>query len=280
VQQQTTAPNGSSAGERAATAAIRRPRPAGPEFVSAGVWKAPAGRHAGPHSYAVWKLTYYREGRIDAFVDGVRHPVGPGSVLAIAPRGLHAERAHTGYANTYLLINAPASWPWPALVEDDDEGTLGRCFAAVVRESASAGRHSAAMIGALLTQIDVVLRRAGRATSAAGDPVTVAEQIMATEHTGPLRIADLALRVGVAVSTLRAHFAAELGTSPQARLLQIRLQHATDLLGTSDLTVEAIAARCGFHSASHLSRRLRADTGRSPGQFRGSRPARSVPWAE
>lgn len=271
-QMDTPAPSAPRIGaaERAARAVIHRPRPAGPEFVAAGTWTAVQGQHAGPHRYAVWKLTHYREGRIDAFVDGTRHPVHPGSVLTVPPEGMHAEQAHTGYANSYLLVNAPASWPWPRRIDDDDDGTLGRAFAMVVREAGSAGPHSEAMIGALLTQIDISLRRAGDATSTARTTVTAAEQLMAAEHTGPLRIADLAARVGVSVSTLRSYFVGELGVSPQARLRQLRLEHAMVLLGASDLTVETIAARCGYHSASHLSRQLKQVLGRSPGQLRGS----------
>lgn len=257
------------AAERAATAALRRPRPAGPEYVAVGAWAAPAGRHAGPHRYAVWKLTYYREGHIDAFVDDVRHRVGPGSVLVVPPLVLHAEQADTDYANTYLLVNAPLSWPWPPAATDDD-GSIGHAFAMLLRESGSTGPYTAAMIGALLTEVDIWLRRAGEsiAISPAGRAVAAAEQIMATEHPQALRIANLAGRVGVSVSTLRGYFMAELGSSPQARLRQIRLQHAMVLLGASDLTVEAVAARCGYHSASHLSRQLKADTGHTPGQFR------------
>jgi AraC-like DNA-binding protein len=225
------------------------------------------GKHAAPHRYAVWKLTYYREGRIDAFVDDQRIPVRPGSLLTVPPQGMHAERALTGYANTYLLVNAPANWPWPRLIFDDD-GALGRTFAMMVREAGSPQPYSAAMLGALLTQVDIVLRRAADDTSAGRRVVTAVEQIMTAEHTRPLRIAELAATAGVSPSTLRAYFVAELGVSPQARLRQIRLEHAMVLLGTSDLTVESVAARCGYHSASHLSRQLKAVAGRSPGQLR------------
>ncbi|MGI8418123.1 MAG: helix-turn-helix domain-containing protein [Nakamurella sp.] len=155
---------------------------------------------------------------------------------------------------------------------DDQDATIGRAFAAVLKEAESTNRHTdgTAMIGALLAQIDILLRRAGETTqlSAAAAAVAAAEEIMARNHTERVQISELAARVGVAASTLRAYFVAELGVSPRDRLRQLRLQHATVLLSASDLTIEAIATRCGYHSASHLSRHLRAATGLSPGQLR------------
>lgn len=260
-----------SAAERAARAAVRQPRPAGPEFVTIGQYQAPAGRHAAPHRYRVWKLTRYQSGSIDAYVDGIRHPVVKGSILAIPPGVSHAERAHTAYSNTYLLINAPRQWPWPLTPVHEQTSSLDIAFSALSEEAIRSDPFAATMISALITQIDITLRRAtdNAGLSRPAAIVNTVERLFAQHHAETVKISEIAHQVGVSASTLRAYFVRELGTSPQARLRQIRLQYAMLLLRTSDLTVEAIATRSGYHSASHLSRHLKATDGRPPGDLRG-----------
>lgn len=239
-------------------------------FVSAGAYAAPRLRHAAPHRYAVWKLAYYRSGAIDALVDGVSHPVTAGSVLVVPPHADHAEVAHTAYSNYFVLVNARPDQPWPRLTTDDGAQRLGAVFAALVREKSDPDEHARAMVDALVRQVDILLRRdlSRRHDSAARAAVNAVEQLMEERYAEHLGIDELAREVGVSGSTLRAHFAAELGVSPQRRLLDIRLRHAVSLLQTSDLTLASVADRCGYHSASHLSRHVKAALDATPGEIR------------
>ncbi|MBB5785456.1 helix-turn-helix domain-containing protein [Jiangella mangrovi] len=259
-----------SALSRAEAAARQWPSPPRPMFVSAGAYAAPRLRHAAPHRYAVWKLAYYRSGSIDALVDGVGYPVAAGSVLVVPPHADHAELAHTAYSNYFVLVNARPDQPWPRLTTDDGEQRLGAAFAALVREKSDPDEHARAMVDALVRQVDILLRRdlARRHDSAARAVVNAVEQLMEERYAEHVGIDALAREVGVSGSTLRAHFAAELGTSPQSRLLDIRLRHAVSLLQTSDLTLASVAERCGYHSASHLSRHVKAALNATPGEIR------------
>jgi len=98
--------------------------------------------------------------------------------------------------------------------------------------------------------------------------VRAVEQWFEEAYSSPISIAGAARRVGVSPSSLRHYFAEQRGLSPQEALQQVRLRHALTLLRTSDLGLASIAERCGFHSASHLSRRVKAATGSSPGRLR------------
>ncbi|HEY9412004.1 MAG TPA: AraC family transcriptional regulator [Jiangellaceae bacterium] len=255
---------------RAAKAAVQWPRPPRPMFVSAGAYSAPIRQDAAPHRYAVWKLTYYRSGRIDALVDDTRYAVTAGTVLVVPPHVDHAEIAHTAYSNYYVLVNALPDWPWPSVTADDGSHRLGSAFAGLAREMASPDDLAETMIDALVQQIDIVLRRdhARRHESQARAIVNAVDQLLEERHAEHVRIDDLAREVGVSGSTLRAYFTGELGMPPQARLLQIRLGHAVALLQTSDLTLASIADRCGYHSPSHLSRHLKSAMSCTPGEVR------------
>lgn len=259
-----------SALARAADAALRWPSPTRPAFVAAGAYTARRGQNAPPHHYAVWKLTYYRSGQIDAFIDDVRHPVRPGTVLVVPPHADHAELAHTDYANFFVLVNARPDWPWPAATVDDGEHRLADVFAALAGEMSAPDDHAAAMVDALTRQLDITLQRAltRRHESASRSVVNAADRLLEERHAKSVRIEDVARDVGVSTSTLRAYFAAELGLAPQARLAQLRLRHAVALLQTSDLTLASVADRCGYHSASHLSRHVKAVLACTPGELR------------
>ncbi|NNG35432.1 helix-turn-helix domain-containing protein [Nakamurella aerolata] len=245
-----------------------------PTFVSLGHYSAPKGRDAPPHRHAVWKVAVYLRGNIRTTVDGVEHQIRPGAVLVVPPQGAHAEYATTGYANRFLLVNAPDRWPWPTYIAPDSATALARVLADLADETATLpwGEPPGELADVLLRELDIRLRRfADPLPSKASAIVTAAERIMADRHQQRVTVAAVAAELGVSVSTLRAHFERVLGSSPQSRLRAIRLEHAITLLRTSDLTVESVAARSGYYSAAHLARQLREDRGRPPTAFRAGR---------
>jgi transcriptional regulator GlxA family with amidase domain len=53
--------------------------------------------------------------------------------------------------------------------------------------------------------------------------------------------------------------------------LSYRLRQSKQLLLTTALSVDQIAERCGFNSASHFARAFRNENAISPSEFRGIR---------
>lgn len=87
----------------------------------------------------------------------------------------------------------------------------------------------------------------------------------------PLTVDVLAARLGISRRALERHFQADLGLSPHAAGLRVRLGQAGHLLCSTDRTVAAIAAQTGFADASHLVRAFRAEFGRTPSEWRQAR---------
>jgi AraC-like DNA-binding protein len=245
-------------------------QPPEPVVISTGAWSAKPGQHAPPHRHAAWKITYYRTGRITSIVDGEWYDIVPGTVLVLRPDQAHEEIAHTGYSNYYTLVDAGSDQPWPVRCDGDDAHAVGRISAALLRETSSPDPSSPAMTAALMTELDVTLRRHDPAVAptAAERTLRAAERVVEEAYARPLSVAALATSVGVSASTLRAHFATAAGVAPLEFVRRVRLRHALGLLRTSDLSLAAVAARCGFDSASHLSRHVKAAVGSSPGRLR------------
>lgn len=152
--------------------------------------------------------------------------------------------------------------------------------------------------GAALAQIDVMLRLVGRlagpelaqscasylllderrsqvpymALSAlvAGDAkLAHAEQWVRRHVARDFDVGELAAAVALTPRTFARRLAATCGVSPSRFVQRIRVETATNLLGTTELSVEEISARVGYADASTLRRILRRETGRSPSEVRG-----------
>lgn len=101
---------------------------------------------------------------------------------------------------------------------------------------------------------------------------------LAAHFREPIRLVHVAR--AAALSTYRlAHLVKErTGRTVLQHLQRLRLDHARTLLDEGVLNGAAIAAECGFHDQSHMTRRFRARFGVTPGRYRrGARPAATFP---
>ncbi|WP_203827183.1 helix-turn-helix domain-containing protein [Actinoplanes palleronii] len=80
----------------------------------------------------------------------------------------------------------------------------------------------------------------------------------------PLTVDRLAARASMSGRSFARHFRATTGTTPHRWLLEQRLQRAELLLESSDLTVDAVAARAGFGSADTLRHHFAGKRGTTP----------------
>lgn len=84
----------------------------------------------------------------------------------------------------------------------------------------------------------------------------------------PLTLAHLARHAQMSVRTFTRQFRAEVGLSPNQWITQRRVDHARELLETSDLPVESIAYEAGFGSATNLRQHFQAAIGVAPTAYR------------
>jgi AraC family transcriptional activator FtrA len=84
----------------------------------------------------------------------------------------------------------------------------------------------------------------------------------------PLTIADLAMHAGYSPRSFGRHFQARVGTSPWKWVMRQRILRAQHLLQSCDLTMDAIAGRCGFESTVAFRLRFREIVHMSPSDYR------------
>lgn len=84
----------------------------------------------------------------------------------------------------------------------------------------------------------------------------------------PLTLARLAREACMSERTFSRRFRAEVGVAPKRWLLAQRVGRARELLETTDLPVEVVAARAGFASAAALRLHLRRHAATTPTAYR------------
>jgi AraC family transcriptional regulator, transcriptional activator FtrA len=83
-----------------------------------------------------------------------------------------------------------------------------------------------------------------------------------------LTLGLLAREAGVTTRTLTRRFTAELGLPPLQWLTSERVRRAQQLLESSDLSVEQVAAQCGLGTAANLRSHFVRQTGTTPSAYR------------
>jgi len=83
-------------------------------------------------------------------------------------------------------------------------------------------------------------------------------------------VGELADAAEMSISQLERTTRRILGISPKQLVLRFRLEEALGLLTTTDLSVGAIAAECGYYDQSAFTRQFKRVTGSTPSAYRSS----------
>ena len=93
-------------------------------------------------------------------------------------------------------------------------------------------------------------------------------QFINDHFTDPIGRDDIMAAAAVSASTGTAIFRAFSQLSPMQFLLNVRLNHACELLRTTDKSVTAIAFECGFWDSNYFSLRFHQQIGMTPREYR------------
>ena len=83
-----------------------------------------------------------------------------------------------------------------------------------------------------------------------------------------IRVEDVLDNVPVSRRVLETRFRQAIGHTPHQEILRVQIDRVKQLLTNTDLTLEAIAHRCGFRHAEYMSVVFKRVTATTPGKFR------------
>jgi AraC-like DNA-binding protein len=253
-----------------------------PVRVSAGEVVYPPGGRLGPRWQHDLQLVLIHTGSARIAIDDGEPTVHRAESVALLLPG-HRERFEFDRAN-----ETHHSWVQLGFAGAPDELTgrlavlqrglpLSSALAELVGEAVGAARAALSTTEPLLTALAAAAlwRYVGEAESR---PRGTAEPVERARHFLHSRVSDAEVdlaRVAAAAHVTPAHlvrrFRAELGVTPMAYLWERRVATGIDLLTNTGLPVGEVAARCGFRSVYHFSRRVKEQTGSSPTALRRER---------
>jgi AraC-like DNA-binding protein len=242
--------------------------------VSAGAVVYPPGGALGPRIQRDIELVLVPTGSAAIEVDG-----RPRALLRAGTAGLllpgHRERfAFAADEPTrHSWVQARPAGPVPARLEALPPALpLSEPLDALVRAAVAAASEPHASVPELLAALATaaVWRYAGDAERGlrAGGAVDRADAYIRAHLGEPLDLARIAAAAHVSGAHLVRRFRAERGITPIAHLWELRVAAGIELLTNTGLSVNEIAARTGFRTVYHFSRRVRRATGRPPTAIR------------
>lgn len=187
------------------------------------------------------------------------------------------------YFRQSLLCEIGDSLGLGVVAELDDffalqDAACGEDVATYLRRAADRGDPATAiemdsrayLIG--LGLLRVARYRLASVTAAGGDrarPALARALELVEDRLGePLRLSDLAGVAGLSPFHFARQFKAAIGTPPAHYVMRRRTERAIELIRGSGGSLAEIAYRTGFASQAHMTRRVKALTGRTPGTLR------------
>lgn len=146
-----------------------------------------------------------------------------------------------------------------AELQSDFLNILQRARAVVVNEH---------LLSINISQILYRLTNAQKSSGVASSIILPAIHYMRDHFDAPINLDDLAELCLISKPHLIRCFKKDMDCTPHEYLIACRLRHAKQMLVSSSLSVEVIAEKCGFNSASHFTRAFRKSTAMTPSEFR------------
>jgi AraC-like DNA-binding protein len=248
-----------------------------PRQVSVGEVVYPPGGRLGPRWQRDLQLVLVHTGSARITVDDEPPAThGPGVVRLLLP----GHREQFAFADgeptrhSWIQARVPPPARFAALPAALPASTA---LTELVREAVAVARTPLSTAPELLAALAAAAlwRYAGEAEARMATTAGAVDRARAFLHANladpGLDLRQAAAAAHVTPAHLVRRFRAELGTTPMAYLWQRRVATGIDLLTHTGLPVADVAARTGFKSVYHFSRRIKAETGLAPTHVRSAR---------
>ncbi|QDT15232.1 XylR family transcriptional regulator [Alienimonas californiensis] len=215
-----------------------------------------------------------------------------GEWLATIPRPLGVMACNDVRGQQVLDACAARRFAVPedvAVIGVDDDDLLCRLssppLSSVIPDAEGVGYRAAELLAAqmngeptppsaeLIPPLGIATRQSTDAVAIADAGVAAALNYISQHACRGISVDEVVQNASVSRSTLERKVRKHLGRTPQEEIRQVQVKRACELLQTTDLTIERIAALCGFEHPEYLHVVFKRITGRTPGQFRADAAA-------
>lgn len=256
------------------------------------------------HSHEFSELVIVGEGRITHRMEEGDSDLKKGDFFLIHPGGFHSYKKASEDAIIYnliydaaipipMLMMCPLSFlqqiypaqksdftPYTGIISHVPDNVLSLIVASLERiryevETREAGHH--ALITSLFMEIVLLLARY-YSHDEPDDPEWALNKVIAflkCHYKEKITTKVLMKIAGMSESTLLRKFKSTFGIGPAEYLADLRVRQAVTLLKNRSLTIDAVAAQCGFCDSSHLWKVMKNKLDKTPQDIRKSHNAAS-----
>ena len=248
-----------------------------------------------PHTHNIWELVLFEKGETSNVVNGKEYVVKPGDVFLLGPPHTHAitfrstPHLHRDLYYTDEEVRKICSMFSGDLYEkicSDDVLTFhmsGNSFQTVIRQtekldslSVIASKDGGIDIGELkkisvsVLHFVVGLYETKLITNTPAYPKWLLDilQVLSSPESFTRSVNDIISETYYSHATVSKAFRQYLGVTLADYLVNLRLEHAAELLRNTSYTVLHICSLCGYDSLSYFIKQFRKKYGATPHKFR------------
>ena len=223
-----------------------------------------AGRHSivynvSRHAHESWEFVYCTGGSGSfVFDDRILH-YGEGDVVVIPPLIPHANDSDEGFQNIHInMVNPILSAPLPFVISDDSNRFLYEAFNAALFHFYSDRNGSPALLSLYGDLISCYLVSFQKDRPLTPVVAQIENDIIRNYADGNYQLDVFLHSLPFSYDYLRKLFQKELGVTPHRYLIDKRLQMASELLMSNEVTgantIADIAPLCGFRDPLYFSK--------------------------
>lgn len=149
--------------------------------------------------------------------------------------------------------------------------TVNQLISELVQEYHSQHIGRTTLLYALFWNLIVLLSRAYQIiTQPKNSPLNIAESLayINKNYRNAITVEALALQAHMSVRNFSRVFHKAYGISPINYVIQLRIQHAYELLQNSEIPISEVAYQCGFQDSNYFTRQFKYASSLTPSKYR------------
>ena len=224
-----------------------------------------------PHSHPFYEIIITTEGSGTLRANGENIAINHGTVVVIPPNTEHENFSEQGFCDLYIQTDYFGSFNAVSSFMDetgDIESLALLLYTVWMRRAENYEAIASSLLSAIYEYSVSFAKGSGKYEFVRRLMALMAKHVGDTAFSIPTETA----RLGVSYDYMRRCFLSETGYTPLDYLTRMRIEHAkTSLVHNRNLTVQAIAAECGFCDQYYFSRCFKKLTGISPKAYRNQK---------
>lgn len=237
-----------------------------------------------PHMHVNMEIIFIREGTMEIQVDNERKFVSAGEAVVVFPNALHSFNNHDKPALLDIAICSPPLFKEyhqaltnfrpvnPFISAENLHPDVLYAIQALQKENTDPTLSvCSAFFSLIMARILPVLSLQQRAKASSNQLTYKAISYLMANFQNPLSLESVAEALGVSKYNLSRIFTSHFQTTFTNYVHQLRINHAKELLRSTDVSIQHICFECGFENLRSFERVFHASCRMTPRDFRKAR---------